>query len=75
MKRGIAFLGLAICLFVMNSCAGFGALVTVTAFGVEAYEEALELECQRLVREWWWCAMGPVSARASPADRKRESCC
>ena len=40
MKRGIAFLGLALCLFVMNSCAGFGALVTVTAFGVEAYEEA-----------------------------------
>ena len=40
MKRGIAFLGLALCLFVMNSCAGFGAIVTITAFGVEAYEEA-----------------------------------
>ena len=40
MKRGIAFLGLALCLFVMNSCAGVGALVAVTAFGVEAYEEA-----------------------------------
>ena len=40
MKRGIAFLGLALCLFVMNSCAGVGAIVTVAAFGVEAYEEA-----------------------------------
>ena len=41
MRRGIAFLGLALCLFVMNSCAaGVGALVTITAFGVEAYEEA-----------------------------------
>ena len=40
MKRGIAFLGLALCLFVMNSCAGFGAVVTIAAFGVEAYEEA-----------------------------------
>ena len=40
MKRGIAFLGLALCLFVMNSCAGVGAVVTVAAFGVEAYEEA-----------------------------------
>ena len=29
MKRGIAFLGLALCLFVMNSCAGIGAVVTV----------------------------------------------
>ena len=40
MKRGIAFLGLALCLFVMNSCAGVGAIVAVAAFGVEAYEEA-----------------------------------
>ena len=40
MKRGIAFLGLALCLFVMNSCAGVGAVVAVAAFGVEAYEEA-----------------------------------
>ena len=40
MKRGIAFLGLAFYLFVMNSCAGVGTLVTVAAFGVEAYEEA-----------------------------------
>ena len=40
MKRGIAFLGLALCLFVINSCAGVGAIVTVAAFGVEAYEEA-----------------------------------
>ena len=43
MKRGIAFLGLAFCLFVMNSCAaGVGALVTVTAFGVVGYEEVRE---------------------------------
>ena len=40
MKRGIAFLGLAFYLFVMNSCAGVGTLVTVAAFGIEAYEEA-----------------------------------
>ena len=40
MKRGIAFLGLVLCLFVMNSCVGVGAVVTIAAFGVEAYEEA-----------------------------------
>ena len=40
MKREIAFLGLAICLFVMNSCAGLAVVAGVTAFGVEAYEEA-----------------------------------
>ena len=40
MKRGIAFLGLAICLFVMNSCGGLAVVAGVTAFGVEAYEEA-----------------------------------
>ena len=40
MKRGIAFLGLALCLLVMSSCTGFGVVVTIAAFGVEAYEEA-----------------------------------
>jgi hypothetical protein len=39
MSRGIAFFGLSFCLLFMNSCAG-GALVTITAFGVEVYEEA-----------------------------------
>ena len=40
MKRGLYFLGMLLCLFFMTSCAAVGALVTVTAFGVEGYEEA-----------------------------------
>ncbi len=32
--------GILLGLLLMSSCAGFGALVTITAFGVEAYEEA-----------------------------------
>lgn len=39
MRRGIAFFGLSFCLLFMSSCAGFGALVTITAFGVGGYEE------------------------------------
>ncbi len=39
MRRGVAFLWLLFCLLFMNSCAGLGALVTITAFGVEGYEE------------------------------------
>ena len=39
MSRGIAFLGLSFCLLFMNSCAGLGALVTISAFGVAGYEE------------------------------------
>ena len=40
MRRVFYFLGMLLCLFFMNSCAGVGALVTITAFGVEGYEEA-----------------------------------
>jgi len=40
MRRVFYFLGMLLCLFFMSSCAGFGALVTITAFGVEGYEEA-----------------------------------
>ena len=40
MSKGVAFFGLSFCLLIMNSCAGFGALATITAFGVEGYEEA-----------------------------------
>ena len=41
MQRAISFLWLSFCLIFMSSCAGgVGALVTITAFGVEAYEEA-----------------------------------
>ena len=41
MNRGLSFLWLLLCLLLMSSCAsGIGALVTITAFGVEVYEEA-----------------------------------
>ena len=41
MRRVFYFLGMLLCLFFMSSCAsGVGALVTITAFGVEGYEEA-----------------------------------
>ena len=40
MSRVFYFSGMLLCLFFMSSCAGFGALVTITAFGVEGYEEA-----------------------------------
>ena len=40
MRRVFYFSGMLLCLFFMSSCAGVGALVTITAFGVEAYEEA-----------------------------------
>ena len=40
MRKVVAFFWLSFCLLFMNSCAGFGALVTITAFGVEGYEEA-----------------------------------
>ena len=40
MRRVFYFLGTLLCLFFMSSCAGVGALVTITAFGVEGYEEA-----------------------------------
>ena len=40
MMRALSFLWLSFCLFFMSSCAGVGALVTITAFGVEGYEEA-----------------------------------
>lgn len=39
-RRIFYFLGMLLCLFFMSSCAGVGALVTITAFGVEGYEEA-----------------------------------
>ena len=40
MRRVFYFSGMLLCLFFMSSCAGVGALVTITAFGVEGYEEA-----------------------------------
>ena len=40
MRRVFSFLWMSFCLFFMSSCAGVGALVTITAFGVEGYEEA-----------------------------------
>ena len=40
MSRGLSFLWLSLCLFLMSSCAGFVALGTITAFGVGGYEEA-----------------------------------
>ena len=40
MRRVFYFSGMLLCLFFMSSCAGLGALVTITAFGVEGYEEA-----------------------------------
>lgn len=40
MRRALSFLWVSLCLLFMSSCAGVGALVTITAFGVEGYEEA-----------------------------------
>jgi len=41
MRRAFYLLGMLLCLFFMSACAaGVGALVTITAFGVEGYEEA-----------------------------------
>ncbi len=41
MTRVLGFLFTMLCLLVLNSCsAGVGALVAVSAFGIEAYEEA-----------------------------------
>lgn len=40
MRRVFYFSGMLLCLFFMSSCAGVGALVSITAFGVEGYEEA-----------------------------------
>ena len=40
MRRVFYFSGMLLCLLFMSSCAGVGALVTITAFGVEGYEEA-----------------------------------
>ena len=40
MRRVLNFLGMLLCLFFMSSCASVGALATITAFGVEGYEEA-----------------------------------
>ena len=40
MRRVFYFSGMLLCLFFMSSCAGVGTLVTITAFGVEGYEEA-----------------------------------
>ena len=40
MRRVYCFSGMLFCLFFMSSCAGVGVIVTMTAFGVEGYEEA-----------------------------------
>jgi len=40
MRKMFYLTGMLLCLLLMSSCAGVGALVTITAFGVEAYEEA-----------------------------------
>lgn len=40
MRRVFYFSGMLLCLFIMSSCAGLGAVVTIAAFGVEGYEEA-----------------------------------
>jgi ketosteroid isomerase-like protein len=40
MRRMFFLAGMLICLLLLSSCAGVGALVTITAFGVEGYEEA-----------------------------------
>ena len=40
MRRVFYFSGMLLFLLFMSSCAGVGALVTITAFGVEGYEEA-----------------------------------
>ena len=40
MRRVYRFSGMLFCLFFMSSCAGVGVIVTMTAFGVEGYEEA-----------------------------------
>jgi ketosteroid isomerase-like protein len=40
MKRISVYLFTGFCLFILNSCAGVGALVGVAAFGVTAYEGA-----------------------------------
>ncbi|MCL0045838.1 hypothetical protein M1N16_06365 [Nitrospinaceae bacterium] len=39
MRRVFYYLGILVCLFFVSSCAGVGALVTITAFGIEGYEE------------------------------------
>ena len=40
MQRMVYLAGMLFCLLLLSSCAGVGALVTITAFGVEGYEEA-----------------------------------
>ena len=39
MNKGMYFLALGLCLLYLSSCAAVGAIVTITAFGVEGYEE------------------------------------
>jgi murein L,D-transpeptidase YafK len=40
MRKMVYLAGTLLCLLLLSSCAGVGALVTITAFGVEGYEEA-----------------------------------
>jgi len=40
MRRMVYLAGVLLCLLLLSSCTGVGALVTITAFGVEGYEEA-----------------------------------
>jgi len=37
MRRMVYLAGMLLCLLLLSSCAGVGALVTITAFGVEGY--------------------------------------
>ena len=39
MNKGIYFLALGFSVLLLNSCAGVGAIVTITAFGAAGYEE------------------------------------
>ena len=40
MSRFVSFFALWLCLLVLSSCSGVAAVATLTAFGIEAYEEA-----------------------------------